>query len=51
MIQIFSCKKCNKDFEIDDVHYWNYKCPDCETMSLPKNYTLPRFKGLPTVKS
>jgi phage FluMu protein Com len=51
MEQTFFCKECNKSFKVDlEEHYYNYKCPDCETISLPPNYTLPRFKGLPTIR-
>jgi len=47
----FHCKKCNIDFNVEsEVVYWNYLCPDCGEISLPKGYVLPSFKGLPTNK-
>jgi DNA-directed RNA polymerase subunit RPC12/RpoP len=51
MKQKFYCKECNKEFEVDlQEHYYNYKCPECGSISLPPNYTGIRFKGLPTIK-
>jgi predicted RNA-binding Zn-ribbon protein involved in translation (DUF1610 family) len=52
MIQIFYCKNCKEDFSIEkDDKFWNYNCPNCGNISMQKGYTLPRFKGLPTIKS
>lgn len=51
MKQKFYCKECNKEFEVEsDESYYNYKCPDCGIISLPKDYTRIRFKGLSTVR-
>jgi len=51
MEQKFYCKKCEKEFSIvEDDKYWNYNCPICNIICVPKDYTPVGFKGLPNTK-
>jgi predicted nucleic acid-binding Zn ribbon protein len=39
----FYCKECGKDFDVDDKiceGYYNWKCPECMTISVKKDFSL-----------